>query len=68
MLFMVIEQFENDGPKPVGHPLRERGRLLPEGVNYHASGIHAQDARCFQVMGAPNRDSLDPWIAAWVTG
>jgi len=39
--------------------------MLPDGVVYHASWIDARNGRCFQTMEAPNREALEPWIAAW---
>jgi hypothetical protein len=65
MLFMVIEQFRNDDPLPVRARFRERGRMLPDGVIYHASWIDAARARCFQVMEAEDAAALQPWIDAW---
>jgi Domain of unknown function (DUF3303) len=65
MLFMVIEHFKDGDPKPVGDRFRRNGRMLPEGVIYHASWIDSPNAQCFQVMEAPDRKSLNPWIAAW---
>jgi len=37
--------------------------MLPEGVTYQASWIDAAGNRCFQLMEAPSRESLAPWIA-----
>jgi hypothetical protein len=65
MLFMVIEHFKDGDPKPVGDRFRRNGRMLPEGVIYHASWIDSPNVQCFQVMEAPDRKSLNPWIAAW---
>jgi hypothetical protein len=65
MLFMVIEHFKNGDPKPIGVRFRQHGRMLPEAVEYQASWMDAAKARCFQVMEAPDRASLEPWIAAW---
>ena len=65
MLFMVIETFGTNNVKAIGDRFRGRGRMLPEAIVYHASWIDAQNARCFQVMEAPDRESLEPWIAAW---
>jgi hypothetical protein len=65
MLFIVIEHFKNGDPKPVGERFRQRGRMMPEVVIYHASWIDAQNSRCFQIMEAPDRESLNPWIGAW---
>jgi hypothetical protein len=39
--------------------------MLPEGVVYEASWLNEAGTRCFQVMSAPNRETLDHWIARW---
>lgn len=65
MLFMIIEHFKNKDPKPVGERFRKHGRMLPEGVTYQASWIDPANARCFQLMEAPDRESLTPWIEFW---
>jgi hypothetical protein len=65
MLFMVIEHFKNGDLKQVGDRFRRSGRMLPDGAIYHASWIDSPNSRCFQIMEAPDRKSLDPWIAAW---
>jgi hypothetical protein len=65
MLFMVIENFKNSDPRPVGERFQEHGRMLPDGVTYQASWVDPVAVRCFQVMEAPSRESLGPWIAAW---
>ena len=64
MLFMVIENFKGN-IEAVGERFRQRGRMLPEGVVYHASWIEADGSRCFQVMEAPTREALDAWIERW---
>jgi hypothetical protein len=65
MLFTVIEQFKDGDVEAIGERFRLKGRMLPVGVNYHASWMDVQNARCFQIMEAPDQESLDPWIAAW---
>ena len=64
MLFMVIEHFRR-GPRPVGERFRRKGRMVPEGVTYHGSWLDPGGTRCFQLMEAPGRESLEPWIKAW---
>jgi hypothetical protein len=61
---MIIERPKGGDFKPVGDRFQTRGRM-PESVLYHATWIDARNARCFQVMEAPDRAALDPWIAAW---
>ena len=65
MLFMVIEHFKNGDPRPVGERFRHSGRMLPEGVAYHASWVDLSGARCFQIMEAPHPELLNPWIRSW---
>ena len=65
MLFMVIEDFRNGDPNPVHDRFVARGRMLPEGVTYHASWIDPARVRCYQLMEAEKADMLAPWIAAW---
>jgi hypothetical protein len=41
------------------------GRMLPDGVVYHASWVDSANARCFQVMEANDLDALKVWIDRW---
>jgi hypothetical protein len=65
MLFMVIERFKNGDPAPVGERFQRSGRMLPEGVTYHASWMDTNGSRCFQVMEAPDADSLNARVCRW---
>jgi hypothetical protein len=65
MLFMVIEHFRNNDPNPVRERFLKQGRMLPEGVVYHASWIDPQKARCYQLMEAPDLDKVRHWAQAW---
>jgi len=64
MLFMVIERFKR-GASTIGERFRQSGRMLPEGVAYHASWVDSTGTRCFQIMEAPGLESLNPWIERW---
>jgi hypothetical protein len=65
MLFMVIERFKNGEAKPIGERFHRQGRMLPEGVSYHASWVDPANARCFQIMEAPRIELLNSWISRW---
>ena len=65
MLFMVIERFKNGDSKPVGERFKLCGRMLPEGVSYQASWLEPSGSRCFQVMEAPDEQSMTHWTRRW---
>ena len=64
MLFMVMERFKGDA-ELIGDRFRRDGRMLPEGVTYHASWVDSTGVRCFQLMEAPHPESLTPWVSRW---
>ncbi len=64
MLFVVIERFKS-GAVPIGQRFHATGRMLPEGVIYHASWVDSAGTQCFQIMEAPDRHALTPWIEHW---
>ncbi len=62
---MVIEDFKDGDPSPIRERFVRNGRMLPEGVAYHASWVDPTNARCFQVMEAEDRDVLQVWVNCW---
>lgn len=62
---MVIEHFKDGNVHGIGERFSQRGRMLPDGVIYVASWVDSLNVRCFQIVEAPDRESLNPWIAAW---
>lgn len=65
MLFMVIEHFKNQDVEAVRKRFREKGRMLPENVDYRGSWIETNGARCFQIMEAPDAEALRIWSERW---
>jgi hypothetical protein len=65
MLYMVIETFRNSDPIPAYRRLRDRGRLMPAGVEYRGSWVTEELHRCFQIMECDDRRLLDEWINNW---
>jgi len=65
MLFMVIERFKTGDVDAIGERFRRKGRMLPDGVTYHASWVDPATLRCFQVMEAATQDTLKDWIRLW---
>ena len=65
MLFMVIECFKNHDAAAVYRRYAERGRMLPEGLQYVDSWVEANHERCFQLMACAEPRLFDEWIACW---
>lgn len=65
MLFMIVEKFKDRNPKPIYERFAEQGRMLPEGLIYHASWIEANFERCFQLMECDDASLLQEWILKW---
>jgi hypothetical protein len=65
MLFMVIERFKHGDARPIGERFQHKGRMLPEGVNYHASWVDPAQARYFQIMEAQSAELLNLWVSGW---
>jgi hypothetical protein len=65
MLFMVIEHFKDGDPGPVYKRFAEKGRMMPDGLNYVNSWIEVGMDRCFQVMETDDPILLQEWIKNW---
>lgn len=65
MLYMVVETYKNSDPLPVYRRFRDRGRLMPVGLERRGSWVTEDLCRCFQVMECADRGVLDQWIASW---
>ena len=65
MLFMVIERFKDGAAPAIYQRFRERGRMLPEGLQYVDSWVEANHERCFQLMACAEPRLFDEWIACW---
>jgi hypothetical protein len=65
MFFMVIERFKPGSTSLIGERFKRSGRMLPEGVTYHASWVDSIASRCFQIMEAANPDLLRSWASHW---
>lgn len=65
MLFMIIETFKNGDAAAVGQRFKEKGRMLPDGVTYHASWIDRTRMHCFQIMEAHDAKSVAEWAEHW---
>ena len=65
MKFMVVETFRGQYAKAIYRRLRERGRMMPEGLEYLSSYVAADFSRCFQLMECDDVTKLQQWVAEW---
>jgi uncharacterized protein DUF3303 len=63
MLYMVIERFK-DVPA-IYQRLREKGRMMPEGLEYVSSWIDIDMKTCWQLMRAENESLFRAWTDNW---
>jgi hypothetical protein len=61
---MVIERF-TQGARPVYERARDRGRMLPEGLEYVDSWVETDLRRCFQLMETDDPSLFERWTAQW---
>jgi len=63
MLYMVIEQFK-DAPA-IYRRLREKGRMMPDGLNYISSWIDTEVKVCYQLMETEDPTLFRRWTENW---
>lgn len=65
MLFMIVETFHPNKVKQLYERFAEKGRQLPEGVNYINSWIDEDIKTCYQVMESDTQEKIYEWIEHW---
>ena len=65
MLYMVVERFRGRDAAAVYGRFRERGRMMPDGLEFVGSWVETNCDRCFQLMESPDPSLLEQWAASW---
>jgi len=65
MLFMVVENFRNQDAKTIYRRLRDKGRMMPDGLKFVSSFVSADVVRCFQLMECDDVTLLQRWVSEW---
>lgn len=63
MLYMVIERFK-DAPE-IYRRFREKGRMMPAGLEYVSSWISTDLKVCYQLMQTEDESLFRPWTDNW---
>ena len=62
---LVNERFKNRDAGSVYDRFAERGRMMPDGVQYVTSWVETNHDRCFQVMECDDDSLLHEWADNW---
>ena len=65
MLYMVIETFNPGAAPEIYRRARDRGRMMPPGLEYVSSWVDFDYHRCFQLMRTEDVTLFDAWTKAW---
>jgi hypothetical protein len=65
MLYMVIERFKEGAAPEIYRRFREKGRMMPEGLEYVSSWIDLDFKICYQLMRTEYFTLFDKWIDSW---
>jgi hypothetical protein len=65
MLYMVVERFKECAAPKIYERFREKGRMMPEGLEYISSWIDLDLKTCWQVMQTEDFVLFDQWIDNW---
>jgi hypothetical protein len=65
MLYMVIETFAEGAAPEIYRRARDRGRMLPPGLEYVDSWVDLEYRRCFQLMRTEDPALFEVWTHEW---
>jgi hypothetical protein len=65
MLYMVIEHFKEGVAPEIYRRFREKGRMMPDGLNYISSWIDTDLRVCYQLMEAEDPALFSRWTENW---
>jgi hypothetical protein len=65
MLFMVVEHYREGRAAEIYRRADERGRMLPDGVDYVNSWVSLDLKRCYQLMRSDNEERFREWLNKW---
>ncbi|HWC53463.1 MAG TPA: DUF3303 family protein [Chitinophagaceae bacterium] len=62
---MVIERYHEGKAKMLYQRFSEKGRMMPEGVQYINCWINEEVTVCYQLMESDSIEGLQQWISNW---
>ena len=65
MLYMVVERFKEAAAPEIYRRFREKGRMMPNGLEYVSSWIDVDFKICYQLMQTEDVALFNRWIKNW---
>ncbi|HTX17650.1 MAG TPA: DUF3303 family protein [Bacteroidota bacterium] len=65
MLYMVLERYKTPGAVEIYRRAREKGRMMPEGLEYVSSWVDLDFTRCYQLMRTEHEALFAQWTEKW---
>jgi hypothetical protein len=65
MLYMVFERFKESAAPQIYQRLREKGRRMPEGLEYVSSWVDLEFKTCYQLMQTEDASLFPLWTDNW---
>ena len=62
---MVVEKFKVGSSEAIYARFGQRGRMLPDGLQYISSWVDLNKTTCFQLMATDSPELFGDWIANW---
>ncbi len=63
--FMIIENYKPGKTEEIYNRFKEKGRMIPEGVEFVDSWIEENLQKCYQVMRSESESGIYEWIDNW---
>jgi hypothetical protein len=65
MLYMVVERFKEGAAPEIYKRFREKGRLMPDGLEFVSSWIDVDLTVCYQLMRTEDASLFPLWTDNW---
>jgi hypothetical protein len=65
MLYMAVERFKPGAAPEIYRRFREKGRIVPEGLQYISSWIDYDLTICWQLMRTDDATLFQEWTKNW---
>jgi hypothetical protein len=65
MLYMVYERFKEGAVPEIYRRLREKGRMMPDGLDYVSSWIDLDLTKCYQLTQTDDAALFELWTGNW---